>query len=29
VKMVARFIDWVEALECGVELMVDAYKVPA
>jgi flavorubredoxin len=27
--MAARFIDWVETVECGVDLIADGYSVPA
>ena len=28
-EMVGRFYDWVSQLECGVDLMVSNYRVPA
>ncbi len=28
-ELVGQFIDWVENLECGIDLMADAYKIPA
>lgn len=27
-EMVGRFYDWLESLECGVDLMADAYRLP-
>ena len=27
-EMVARFVDWVEGLECGVDVMADVFRVP-
>ena len=26
--MVRRFVAWSESLECGIDLMLDSYKVP-
>jgi flavorubredoxin len=27
-EMVARFIDWCEQLQCGVDIICDLFKVP-
>jgi flavorubredoxin len=28
-ELVERFISWCEGLDCGIDIMLDRYKVPA
>jgi flavorubredoxin len=27
-ELVRRFVDWCDGLECGIDLMLDGYRVP-